>query len=101
MGHRFRVHNRGLPGSPDIANRSRKWVVFVHGCFWHRHAGCSRATTPRRNRDFWLAKFDANLARDERSVKALRLRGWKVVTIWECEVSTARGRRKMRLIAKT
>jgi DNA mismatch endonuclease (patch repair protein) len=85
LGHRFRVHNRDLPGSPDIANRSRKWAVFVHGCFWHRHAGCRRSTTPSRNRDFWLEKFEANVARDARVQAALRELGYRVAVVWECE----------------
>lgn len=92
-GHRFRVHNRDLPGSPDIANRSRKWAVFVHGCFWHRHPGCKRTTTPSRNRDFWTLKFDQNVARDTRVQKTLRDMGYRVVVIWECEVLEA-GKRK-------
>lgn len=85
LGHRFRTGNRDLPGTPDIANRSKRWAVFVHGCFWHRHEGCPRTTTPKRNRDFWLAKFEANRARDARAVTALRQMGYDVVTIWECE----------------
>ncbi|MEO8381331.1 MAG: very short patch repair endonuclease [Acidobacteriota bacterium] len=85
LGHRYRVHNRDLPGSPDIANRSRKWVVFVHGCFWHRHAGCRRATTPTRNRQFWLEKFEANVGRDARVQRKLRRSGWRVIVVWECE----------------
>jgi len=84
VGHRFRVHNRDLAGSPDIANRSRKWAVFVHGCFWHRH-GCKRSTTPSRNRDFWAQKFDANVARDARVQAALREQGYRVLVVWECE----------------
>ncbi len=82
---RFRIKNRDLPGSPDIANRARGWVVFVHGCYWHRHPGCHRTTTPKRNAAFWRAKFDANVARDARSRRALRRLGFRVVTIWECE----------------
>lgn len=86
MGHRFRVDNRDLPGSPDIANRTRKWAIFVHGCFWHRHAKCIRATTPKRNRNFWLRKFQQNTARDRRVVAELRANGWAVLTLWECEI---------------
>ena len=63
-GSPYRKNVRSLPGSPDFANKSRKWAVFVHGCFWHRHTGCRRATTPNANRDFWLAKFVANRTRD-------------------------------------
>jgi DNA mismatch endonuclease (patch repair protein) len=86
LGHRFRVNNRDLPGSPDIANRKRRWAIFVHGCFWHRHIGCSRATTPKRNREFWEAKFEANVARDRRVASELRELGFKTITIWECEI---------------
>lgn len=85
LGIHFRTVNRDLPGSPDIANRSARWAVFVHGCYWHRHSNCSRASTPRRNVEFWLSKFDANVARDRRSRTALRKRGYAVVTIWECQ----------------
>jgi DNA mismatch endonuclease (patch repair protein) len=84
LGHRFRLDNRSLEGSPDIANQSRRWVVFVHGCFWHRH-GCKATTTPTRNREFWEAKFLRNVARDRRAIEALQARGYTVVVVWECE----------------
>ena len=84
LGHRYRVRNRDLPGSPDVANRSRRWAVFVHGCYWHRHEGCRRTTTPKRNRDFWQAKFDANVKRDRRVQRELRDLGYRVVVVWEC-----------------
>lgn len=85
LGVSYRLNVRGLPGSPDIANRRRGFAIFVHGCYWHRHAGCRRATTPKRNRDFWLAKFEANLARDARNIEALRAAGFRVLVVWECE----------------
>lgn len=85
LKHRYRIRNKDLPGSPDVANRTRRWAVFVHGCFWHRHPGCYRTTMPRRNRDFWEHKFLANVARDRRSVRALREKGYNVITVWECE----------------
>jgi DNA mismatch endonuclease (patch repair protein) len=85
LGHHFRIHNRDLPGSPDIANRTRKWAIFVHGCFWHRHLGCPRTTTPKRNRAFWVEKFQANRARDRRVRAALRRAGYRTVVVWECE----------------
>jgi DNA mismatch endonuclease (patch repair protein) len=85
LGHHFRIHNRDLPGSPDIANRTRKWAIFVHGCFWHRHHGCVRTTTPKRNRAFWVEKFEANRARDRRVRAALRRAGYRTVVVWECE----------------
>jgi DNA mismatch endonuclease, patch repair protein len=85
LGHRFRIDNRDLPGSPDVANRARRWVVFVHGCFWHQHPGCRRATVPKRNHSFWVAKFEANRRRDRRVAAALRRQGYTVMTTWECE----------------
>jgi DNA mismatch endonuclease (patch repair protein) len=85
-GFRFRKRNRDLPGSPDAANRSRRWAVFVHGCFWHHHEGCRKATVPKRNRAFWLAKFEANRARDQRAVAALERLGYVCIVIWQCEV---------------
>lgn len=85
-GLRFRTRNRDLPGSPDLANRSKRWAVFVHGCYWHHHAGCSRATIPARNRDFWLSKFRANRRRDRRVIDKLEMAGYTVGVVWECEV---------------
>ena len=85
LGHRFRIGNRDLPGSPDIANRSRKWAVFVHGCYWHGHAGCERATVPKRHREFWLQKFRENRARDVRKGQELEDLGYRVSVFWECE----------------
>lgn len=85
VGARYRVSNRDLPGSPDIANRKRRWAIFVHGCFWHHHTGCTRATIPKRNRQFWLDKFNANRSRDRSVVTRLRKMGFRVLSIWECE----------------
>ena len=85
LGHRYRVENRDLPGSPDIGNRSQGWAVFVHGCYWHRHPGCPRATTPRRNRAFWEDKFRANVERDRRVVRELHRLGYRTTVIWECQ----------------
>jgi DNA mismatch endonuclease (patch repair protein) len=87
LGHRYRVRNRDLPGSPDIANRRLGWAVFVHGCFWHRHRNCSRTTTPKRNREFWKDKFATNTQRDRKALLALRKLGMTAVVIWECETT--------------
>ena len=87
QGLRFRVRNRDLPGSPDVANRAREWAVFVHGCYWHHHVGCYRATVPKRNRAFWLAKFLDNRRRDRRVVSQLEAAGFTVAVVWECEAS--------------
>lgn len=85
LGYRFRLHRRDLPGKPDIALPRHRTVVFVHGCFWHRHPNCRFAYTPKTRIEFWQNKFDANVARDIRVQKELEARGWTVVTIWECE----------------
>ena len=89
-GLRFRTQNRDLPGSPDVANRSKQWAVFVHGCYWHHHVGCRRATVPTRNRAFWLAKFRDNRRRDRRVVSQLEAAGFTVAVIWECELAKPR-----------
>jgi len=85
LGVRYRVSNRNLPGSPDLANRSKRWAIFVHGCYWHRHPGCKLTTTPKRNREFWEAKFARNVARDQEAVRRLEELGFSVLVIWECE----------------
>lgn len=85
LGVRYRIAPPALPGKPDIANASRRWVIFVHGCYWHHHAGCRRATLPKRNRDWWKAKFEANRERDERKIAALEELGFRVLVLWECE----------------
>jgi DNA mismatch endonuclease (patch repair protein) len=98
MGYRFRLHDRRLPGSPDIVLRRYSTVVFVHGCFWHRHHGCPKCTTPTHNRAFWVEKLDGNAARDRRHRKRLRDLGWHVVTVWEC--FTERPRQLARQLAR-
>src|SRR5438445_1048657 len=85
LGLRYGTDNKDLPGSPDIANHSRHWAVFVHGCFWHGHPGCAKATIPKRNRSFWLGKFTDNRARDRRVVRTLRSMGYQTLVIWQCE----------------
>ena len=87
MGARYRIGVRSLPGSPDIANKQKKRAIFVHGCFWHAHQDCPKATLPTRNRSFWQEKFTANRDRDARKVAALVLLGYDILTIWECELS--------------
>jgi DNA mismatch endonuclease, patch repair protein len=89
-GLRFRLHRRDLPGTPDIVLPRYRTAIFVHGCFWHRHAGCHRATMPKTRTEFWRQKFAANVARDIRKERLLKERGWNVVTVWECETSDER-----------
>ena len=86
MGYRFRLHRKDLPGKPDIVLPKYNTVIFVHGCFWHRHKGCKFAYTPKSRVDFWKAKFDGTVARDKHNRKQLEAMGWDVEIIWECEV---------------
>lgn len=86
LGLSYRRNVKSLPGSPDLANKSRRWAIFVNGCYWHHHTGCSRATVPSRNNEFWIEKFEANRRRDARKILALRRLGYRVVLVWECEV---------------
>ena len=85
MGYRYRLHARDLPGRPDLVFRPRRKAIFVHGCFWHRHEGCSRNTMPATRQDFWRRKLNGNAQRDRRNEAALREAGWRVLVIWECE----------------
>ncbi|MNF24500.1 Very short patch repair protein [compost metagenome] len=88
LGLRFRLHRRDLPGSPDIVLPKFQTVVFVHGCFWHCHPDCRYATTPKSRQEYWLPKFEANVARDARKEAQLRELGWRVLVIWECETKS-------------
>jgi DNA mismatch endonuclease (patch repair protein) len=83
-GFRYRIHVSSLPGKPDIVFPKYKAVVFVHGCFWHRHLGCQWSTTPAANASFWRKKFAENVARDARNIEKLKMMGWRVATVWEC-----------------
>lgn len=85
MGFRFRLHDRKLPGNPDIVLPKYKTVIFVHGCFWHRHSGCSYTYTPKSRVEFWEVKFQKNVNSDQGNIRVLRESGWQVKVIWECE----------------
>ncbi|NLX54637.1 MAG: DNA mismatch endonuclease Vsr [Planctomycetaceae bacterium] len=85
-GYRYRLHQRGLPGTPDLVFPGRRKVIFVHGCFWHRHAGCKNARWPKSRLDFWRPKLEANRRRDIKHKKQLTRQGWDYLVIWECEV---------------
>ena len=86
LGFRFRLHRRDLPGAPDLVFPRLRKVIFVHGCFWHRHHKCRLAYRPKTNAGFWDAKFEANVARDARALQALMTLGWEVEVVWECEL---------------
>ncbi|WP_077035963.1 very short patch repair endonuclease [Pelomonas sp. KK5] len=83
-GYRFRLHRKDLPGSPDIVMQGRRVAIFVHGCFWHAHQGCKYAKTPSTRTEFWSAKLQANVDRDQRAADKLREIGWRVLYVWEC-----------------
>ncbi|WP_407702880.1 very short patch repair endonuclease [Thiobacillus sedimenti] len=85
-GLRFRLHAGGLPGKPDLVLKKYRTVVFVHGCFWHSHPRCKYAVVPSSNVEFWKKKLDANRSRDQRNRRELRALGWRVLTIWECQL---------------
>jgi len=87
LGLRYRLHGKGLPGRPDIVFPKYRAVVFVHGCFWHRHGGCKVASTPKSNTEFWQAKFARNVDRDAVHVSNLEAQGWRVFIAWECELT--------------
>lgn len=89
-GFRFRLHKGTLVGKPDLVLPRYGAAIFVHGCFWHRHSGCSVATTPKSNVEFWTLKFEKNMARDQRTVRTLTDEGWRVFIVWECQLTNAR-----------
>lgn len=89
-GYRFRLHVKDLPGRPDIVLPKYKTVIFVHGCFWHRHKGCSRATMPSSNQEYWKQKFKRNVERDKCEQAELKQLGWRVFVVWECKIKQPR-----------
>lgn len=102
LGLRFRPHRRDLPGSPDVVLPRFRTVIFVHGCFWHRHPDCRYTTTPKTRQEYWLPKFAANIERDLRKEAQLQALGWRVLLVWECETKqreelTLRLRRELKL----
>jgi DNA mismatch endonuclease (patch repair protein) len=99
LGARFRVRNRDLPGSPDLANRTKHWAIYVHGCFWHGHAGCRAARLPRTNRPFWATKIEDNRKRDSKKLRELRRLGFRVLVIWGCQIR-GNDRKRQHLIAR-
>ena len=91
-GFRFRLHAKGLPGKPDLVLAKHKTVIFVHGCFWHRHPKCKRASTPKARREFWTEKFKKNVRRDKLNYEKLKEQGWHVILIWTCTLEKIKNR---------
>jgi DNA mismatch endonuclease (patch repair protein) len=90
MGYRYRLHAEALPGKPDLVFRQRKCAIFVHGCFWHRHRGCALCRLPKSRLNFWKPKLEGNRKRDLRNQRKLRRDGWRILVIWECELTDER-----------
>lgn len=88
-GYRFRLHRKDLPGQPDLVLPKYRLVIFVHGCFWHRHSGCYYATSPATRKEFWQEKLQKNVERDARQIEQLHELGWRVLTLWECGIKHA------------
>ena len=88
QGFRFRIQRKDLPGKPDIVLPKYKTIIFVHGCFWHRHPGCKYAYTPKSNVEFWTNKLEGNVTRDRLTEQTLEEMGWRVLIVWECEIKT-------------
>ena len=86
-GLRYSLHNTKLPGKPDLVLSKHNAIVFVHGCYWHRHPGCKNSTTPKKNKSFWNQKFKRNTIRDKEAQKNLKMLNWRVFVVWECETS--------------
>ena len=97
LGFRFKIHEKKLPGRPDVVLPKHRCVVFVNGCFWHRHKGCPRATMPSTRVDFWQSKFEKNIARDQKNLSLLKKAKWKGCLVWECEIDKI-SRRKKKLL---
>ncbi|WP_459935417.1 very short patch repair endonuclease [Fundidesulfovibrio butyratiphilus] len=87
LGYRFRLHRKDLPGTPDIVLPKYKTIIFVHGCFWHGHPGCTKSKTPKTNAEFWNKKISNNIENDRKNLSTLSALGWNVVIIWECQVN--------------
>jgi DNA mismatch endonuclease (patch repair protein) len=97
LGYRYRLHVKELPGKPDLVFRSRKKVIFVHGCFWHQHKGCREGRVPSSSESYWAPKLARNVERDGEHLRSLKRLGWKVLVLWECQLdSVARLERKVR-----
>jgi DNA mismatch endonuclease, patch repair protein len=88
-GYRYRIHRANLPGKPDIVFVSRRAAIFIHGCFWHQHPGCPHAARPSSNNDYWTKKLNRNVERDKTHMEALQELGWRVLTVWECEIRSS------------
>ena len=88
-GIRYRLYAKDLPGKPDLSNKSKKFAIFVNGCFWHQHKGCSKANIPKSNTEYWIPKLNTNIKRFEKNLKKLREMHFKTIVIWECQINNS------------
>jgi DNA mismatch endonuclease, patch repair protein len=93
QGFRYKLHDKKLPGKPDIVLPKYKTVIFIHGCFWHGHKGCKYFVVPKTRTDWWLHKINSNIANDTKAIKALKKNGWKVIHLWECNLKKTKIRK--------
>ena len=99
-GFRYKLHDKSLPGKPDIVLPKYKTVIFVHGCFWHGHKNCKYYIVPKTRTDWWLNKINGNIANDAKAIKALRKDGWKIITVWECDLKPAKVEKTLNTLLK-
>ena len=99
-GYRYRLHDKKLPGKPDIVLPRYKTVIFVHGCFWHGHKNGKYFVVPKTRTEWWLNKINGNIVNDEKAAKALEIAGWKIITIWECDLKPAKVEKTLKAISK-
>ncbi len=100
-GFRYKLHDKSLPGKPDIVLPKYKTIIFVHGCFWHGHEGCKYYVVPKTRTDWWLNKIHGNIANDKKATKALKKEGWKIINLWECDLKpSVLNRSLLRLLKK-
>ncbi len=99
-GYRYKLHDATLPGKPDIILPKYHTVIFVHGCFWHGHHNCKYYKVPQTRTDWWLNKINTNKANDEKAVKGLKKEGWKIITLWECDLKTAKVEKTLHSLLK-
>ncbi len=97
-GVRYRLHNKHLPGKPDITIGKLKTAIFVHGCFWHHHNDCKRASWPKTNKDYWKMKIVNNITRDNQNIQSLMETGWNNLIIWECEIKVIKDNKKLNIV---
>lgn len=99
LGYRYKLHDKTLPGKPDLVLPKYHTVIFIHGCFWHGHANCKYYVVPKTKTDWWLAKINTNQANDAKAIKALKKDGWRIITIWECDLKPKKMERTLEKLA--